>query len=133
MKITVLSDNNDKKGFQSEHGLSFYIEKIDKNILFDTGASNIFLRNDEILGVNIKDVDTVVLSHGHFDHGYGLNYIKDKTLICHPGCFKVRHRKNGFANIGLNLTNSRTAGLNSTPLASGGSIFTFILFPTLTI
>lgn len=55
-----------------EHGLSFYIETKNHKLLADTGASDAFLANAEHLGIDLKQVDTVVLSHGHYDHGGGL-------------------------------------------------------------
>ncbi|MCK5135264.1 MAG: MBL fold metallo-hydrolase [Bacteroidales bacterium] len=106
MKLIFLSDTKARQNFQSEHGLSFYIEGDQKKILFDTGASNVFLKNAEKLGLDLDSVDMVVLSHGHFDHGDGLQFIDQKTLICHPGCFVKRYRKHGSGNIGLALSKS---------------------------
>lgn len=45
MKITLLSDNrNAKPDFQTEHGLSIYLETSRYKILLDTGASNLFIQ-----------------------------------------------------------------------------------------
>ena len=103
MKITVLSEVKALDGFRSEHGLSFLVEADEKQVLFDTGASRVFLENAGKLGIDLDGVETVVLSHGHFDHGDGLPYMEAKTLVCHPGCFEKRYRKEGFGNIGLAL------------------------------
>ena len=74
MKIVSLVDNLKKREkMPTEHGLSFYIETKKHKILFDLGASDLFLTNAEKLGVDIKQVDTVVISHGHDDHGGGIN------------------------------------------------------------
>ncbi len=73
MRITVLTENtsiSDK--LIAEHGLSLYIETKNHKILFDMGQTDAFAKNAEILGVNLEDVDFVVLSHGHYDHGGGL-------------------------------------------------------------
>ncbi|WP_411681430.1 MBL fold metallo-hydrolase [Clostridium thailandense] len=74
MKITILIENNkdNSSDLINEHGLSLYIEKDDTRILFDTGKSDNFIKNAVKLGINLKDVDLVVLSHGHTDHGGGL-------------------------------------------------------------
>jgi len=58
--------------FESEHGLSLYIESQKHKILFDLGASDIFIRNAAKLSVDLSDVDIVIISHGHNDHGGGL-------------------------------------------------------------
>ena len=87
MKITVLVDNKSGR-CPGDHGLSFLIENSEK-ILFDTGASDLFLKNAKMLDIDINDIDFIVLSHGHWDHGNGLKFIKNKKLICHPGCFSL--------------------------------------------
>lgn len=73
MVIKVLMDNEAASDeFRSEHGLSLYIETGSRRILFDTGESGAFELNAEKLGVDVADVDYLVLSHGHYDHGGGI-------------------------------------------------------------
>lgn len=103
MQLTILSEAKAMDGFSSEHGLSFLIEADGKKILLDTGASDVFLKNANRLGIELKEVDTIVLSHGHWDHGNGLQYIDNLSLLCHPGCFRKRYRKLGEENIGIAL------------------------------
>ena len=99
MKLTVLSEN--KEGScPGEWGLSYLLE-LEKPILFDTGATDLFIKNAEKLGVNLSVVDTIVLSHGHFDHGNGLAYLSGQTLIAHPGVFIKRERLEDGSHIGL--------------------------------
>lgn len=104
MKITVLSEVNAREGYLSEHGLSFLVEADGQRILFDTGASDLFLRNATRLGIDLEPIDTVVLSHGHYDHGDGLPFLGRKKLVCHPDCFVSRYRKRGPGNLGLALS-----------------------------
>ena len=101
MTIYILTDNNPGINTPAEHGLSYLIEYDGKRLLFDTGQSNLFLKNAEKMGLDLFDVDTIVLSHGHFDHGDGLEYLKGGELICHPGCFVKRYRKIDYSYIGL--------------------------------
>lgn len=109
MKITILSDNHAGSFLKAEHGLSYIIEHEGRRILFDTGQSDLFLKNAVLLKTDTDDIDTVVLSHGHFDHGNGLIYIPGKKLICHPGCFVKRFRKSDKGYIGLNRTREQLA------------------------
>ncbi|MBQ3753749.1 MAG: MBL fold metallo-hydrolase, partial [Prevotella sp.] len=75
MKWTVLSDNrtNDSQ-FETEHGLSILLETDKHRILLDTGASDIFIRNAEKMGIDLSRVDYVFISHGHSDHAGGLKH-----------------------------------------------------------
>lgn len=73
MKIITLVENSPgQNGCLYEHGLSFYIETDHHKILVDTGAKDAFLKNAEHLGIDLKQVDTVILSHGHYDHSGGI-------------------------------------------------------------
>ena len=75
MQITVLIENDiadQHTDLVAEWGLSLYIEYQKTKILFDTGAKGALVRNAERLGVELSQVDLVVLSHHHFDHGGGL-------------------------------------------------------------
>lgn len=74
MKITVLIDNRTITDLylQGEPALSLYIEHNDQKILFDTGYSDLFIKNAEKLKIDLKNLDFVVLSHGHDDHSWGI-------------------------------------------------------------
>jgi len=73
MIIKVLAENNTVSDeFDTEHGLSLYIETGGKKIMFDTGETDVFVKNARRLGVDLADVDMAVVSHGHCDHGGGL-------------------------------------------------------------
>ena len=70
--INLIENTEGKNQCLYEHGLSFYIETEKHKILVDTGASDAFLWNAKKLGVDIKEIDTVILSHGHYDHAGGI-------------------------------------------------------------
>lgn len=105
MKLTVLTENMAGAGYIAEHGLSYLVESENQKILFDTGASDVFIKNATHLGINLdKEIHTIVLSHGHWDHGNGLSWLNNKTLITHPASFTKRYRKTDRSYIGLSLT-----------------------------
>lgn len=105
MQLTVLTDNCAGGIFLAEHGLSYIIESEGKKILFDTGHTDVFIKNALKLDIDIqKEISTIVLSHGHWDHGNGLTFLKGKTLITHPMSFMERFRENDSSYIGLNQT-----------------------------
>lgn len=80
MIIKVLSENTAaSKEFGCEHGLSLYAETDRHRLLFDTGASGLFAKNADKLGVDLSAVDVAVLSHGHYDHGGGLKTFLEKN------------------------------------------------------
>lgn len=100
MLLKVLVDNYTfiDEYYFGEPGLSFYLEDNGTKILFDTGYSDIFKRNAKKMGVNLKDIDYLVLSHGHNDHTGGLRFLeeddlKNITLIAHHGVFDSRFNK----------------------------------------
>lgn len=78
MKITVLMENTAQRcDMSAEHGLSLLIRTKAHTILFDMGQSDAFARNAQALGIDLKEVDIAVLSHGHYDHGGGLQTFLD--------------------------------------------------------
>lgn len=109
MKISVLTDNSPGPHTPAEHGLSYFIEYDGLRLLFDTGQSDMFLHNAEVMKINMKNIDVIILSHGHFDHGNGLEFLNGCRLICHPGCFVKRFRKADRSYIGLKHSRSELA------------------------
>jgi 7,8-dihydropterin-6-yl-methyl-4-(beta-D-ribofuranosyl)aminobenzene 5'-phosphate synthase len=117
MIIKALSENTAvSPEFETEHGLSLYIESKGRRILFDTGRRGVFIENARKLGVDISDVDMAVISHGHNDHGGGIKlFLKENSrapVYVHPKAFGKYYskRKFGMESIGLNkelIKNSR--------------------------
>lgn len=86
-KITTLVENAVyRRNLQAEHGLSLLIENNGYKILFDTGQSDLFIRNATLSDIEIAEVDFLILSHGHSDHTGGLRHFlsvnKKASVIC---------------------------------------------------
>lgn len=96
MRLTVLEDNNTfiDRYLLAEPALSILLEEDGRQILFDTGYSDVFLENARRLSISLSSLEYVVISHGHNDHTNGLEYLKPEkpvTLVSHPDCFTERY------------------------------------------
>ena len=59
-----------------DFGFSCITKYQGKTILFDAGSNaDIFKNNTTKLGIDLSKIDIVVVSHGHFDHLNGLDYL----------------------------------------------------------
>ncbi len=73
MRVVNLIENTEGcSGCVYAHGLSFYVETSGHKLLMDLGPSEETLKNAEKLGIDLTQVDTVILSHGHYDHSGGI-------------------------------------------------------------
>jgi len=101
MRITIVYDNEIYKKhatLQSDWGFSCFIQTKHNTILFDTGAKgHLLLHNMEKLHTNPYDIDTIVISHEHWDHNGGLNqlipYINDITIYRIQNDTKLEKKK----------------------------------------
>lgn len=99
MKLTVLVDNNTliDQYYLGEPGVSYYIEDDGKALLFDTGYSDIFIKNAGLLGIDLASIQCIVISHGHDDHTRGLQYLHSMNalthapIIAHPLAFMPKY------------------------------------------
>ena len=69
MLITALVENTAKSELKTKHGLSLHIETKKHKLLFDLGPDHTLFNNASLRGIDLTKVDTVILSHGHYDHG----------------------------------------------------------------
>lgn len=108
-------DNNTliDRYFLGEPGVSYLIQDAGRKILFDVGYSDVFIKNAQKMNIHFRDLDYLVISHGHLDHTWGLtSLIKYYTeaaiekidgtkpiVIAHPYSFLAKKIK-GLKQIG---------------------------------
>jgi 7,8-dihydropterin-6-yl-methyl-4-(beta-D-ribofuranosyl)aminobenzene 5'-phosphate synthase len=80
MRITVLAGNSVCKStsmnLKAETGLSLFIEFDERKILFDTSQSDIFIKNARQMGIDLSQVDYLIISNVHFNSGGGLKHFQ---------------------------------------------------------
>ena len=96
LRVTVLSENTaGRRDVLAEHGLSLWVEADDRRILFDTGQGLVLAHNAQVLDIQLNTAQTVVLSHGHYDHTGGLIALRDEfqhaNVYVHPVAFQERY------------------------------------------
>ena len=109
MKITVLADNTViARNARGEHGLAFAIDTGGNSLLFDTGQGLVLADNAQALGVDLGAVNTVVLSHGHYDHTGGVAAVLRQaagtvTVHAHPDARLPKYHQDttGVRDIGM--------------------------------
>jgi 7,8-dihydropterin-6-yl-methyl-4-(beta-D-ribofuranosyl)aminobenzene 5'-phosphate synthase len=109
LKIHVLVDNQAGKECKAQHGLSYLVE-YDKKVLFDFGQGDLFIQNARQKKWDIEALDALVLSHGHYDHGNGLRFMKKGELVAHPAIFTTRFSGKERKPVGLNSTKEQLSG-----------------------
>ena len=64
-------------GLKPDFGYAVYIQADGKRILLDTGTDpDVMEHNLAAAGVDVSDLDMVVISHNHFDHAGGLERLR---------------------------------------------------------
>ncbi len=98
IRITVLVDSLTRfEGpILAENGLSLLVEipELDLKVLLDTGITgHALINNSKVLGIDLSEVDFIVLSHNHYDHTGGLLKlpISGKTVVAHPEIFLPKY------------------------------------------
>ena len=80
-RITILHDSFGRRPeLKKDWGFAALLEHGGRRVLFDTGNNaRTFAENTEALGVDLRKLDFVVISHRHGDHTSGLGYLLEKA------------------------------------------------------
>lgn len=99
MKLRMLIENeSEREDLCKEHGICLHIEMQGKKLLFDTGASGKFMDNAKKMGVDIGDIDKVIISHAHSDHCGGLLGFLDTNKKA-PVYMSIKARREYYINM----------------------------------
>ncbi|MHC4984391.1 MAG: MBL fold metallo-hydrolase [Planctomycetota bacterium] len=96
VQIAILvDDDTSSDSLKAEHGLAMILAGAGRNVLFDTGASGeTLLANAAAMGIEVAQVDSVVISHGHYDHTGGLAAVAAACdglkVYAHPSVWRRR-------------------------------------------
>ncbi|HBA87755.1 MAG TPA: MBL fold metallo-hydrolase [Geobacter sp.] len=120
-RIKILCDNSagSISGTLGEHGFAALVQQGDQTLLFDTGAGQTLLLNAQRMNVDLRSVEQVVLSHGHYDHAGGLwpllQSCGPKRILAHPGIFARRyvHREGMARSVGIPYSEEFLAGIGA--------------------
>ena len=72
MQIRVVIEDTSSRGLPAEHGMCLWVEACGRRFLFDLGQSALFADNAARMGIETREAEFAVISHGHYDHGGGL-------------------------------------------------------------
>ncbi|MDD4731988.1 MAG: MBL fold metallo-hydrolase [Desulfovibrio sp.] len=95
-RLTFLCDNTAASDLECEWGLSVALKLTDGSLwLWDAGQTELFLRNAESLGVDVRSAKGLALSHGHYDHTGGIPALIDAgfqgAIYAHPAAPTPRY------------------------------------------
>ncbi|MGD2109300.1 MAG: MBL fold metallo-hydrolase [Phycisphaerae bacterium] len=98
VRITVLVENSvHRRELLAEHGVAFWIEIRGCRVLFDTGQGMVLSGNAHKSGVDLRLTDAVVLSHGHYDHTGGVEFVlrvaRHARIYAHPAALLPKYAR----------------------------------------
>ena len=100
LRLTTLCENTvGRGGVVAEWGFSILIEAGDRRILLDAGMGSSTLQNAHSLGIDVSTVDTIALSHNHYDHTGGLPSMLSEIdgtvpVLAHPEVWGLKYGLN---------------------------------------
>jgi 7,8-dihydropterin-6-yl-methyl-4-(beta-D-ribofuranosyl)aminobenzene 5'-phosphate synthase len=120
IRFVVLVDNNADPGMVTEHGFALWVAVNGRRILFDTGQGKALVPNAAAMGCDLKQVDTLVLSHGHYDHTGAASELLQLNptvrVFCHAKALTTRYSiHSGKTPKDISMPSSAREGIRALP------------------
>jgi 7,8-dihydropterin-6-yl-methyl-4-(beta-D-ribofuranosyl)aminobenzene 5'-phosphate synthase len=97
LKVTTLSTMLTEFQGVGEWGFAALIEADGHTVLLDTGARpHTVLKNAEELGIDLSTVDTVIMTHNHWDHSGGLVTLRRELKVTNADAMRHTHVGDGI-------------------------------------
>lgn len=109
LSVTIIAENSvlHKTPYWGQHGMSILLEayknNVKRNILIDVAQNpEALLHNMNLMNISPSTIDTIVLTHCHYDHTQGIVEIlkrigkKDLPIIAHPSIFRLNFKVNPY-------------------------------------
>ncbi len=110
MRIVSLVENTTETKMRVKHGLSLYIETKSHRLLFDLGPDKTLFENAKRKNIDLSEVDIVIISHGHMDHGGALGKFLEVNhtakVYIQRSAFEPHYSKTAFIKIPVGLDKS---------------------------
>lgn len=114
--VNLIDDICRDQTYLQEHGTSYYLETAMHKIVIDTGASDAFIENARRKGIDLSQVDTVILTHGHANHCGGLNALlelaPDAVVYIRENAFGAFYDGDNAVSNDFILENARFIGID---------------------
>ncbi len=130
--ITLIENTAGRTRLLAEWGLSILVELDGLTVLLDTGESSSVVHNASELGIDLRRVDKIVLSHGHCDHTGGLRELlmairKQVAIIAHPDIWNAKHVKRPgeaeYSYIGISFQQEELESLGASFTLTGEPVW----------
>ena len=116
--VSVLADNVcGSDAILGEWGLSLLLDTGQHRVLLDAGAGHVLLGNARAMNVDLAGIDTLVISHGHYDHTDGMEALLGVSgrlrVFVHPEAFTTTYwkREASVEALRMKLTRAQLSAL----------------------
>jgi 7,8-dihydropterin-6-yl-methyl-4-(beta-D-ribofuranosyl)aminobenzene 5'-phosphate synthase len=129
-ELAVLVEDSaspDKPNLSAKHGLSFFVKAKtsdgEVSLMMDTGPSpDVLFNNVEMMSIDLRKTEVVMLSHAHYDHTGGLIEVlklmeKGVPVVAHPKIFDPKFKvRPSLKSIGASFRPSDIEAAGGMPL-----------------